>query len=610
MFNAAHPSAVDAVLNIAQRRCEDLGVHVEWDRYAETAYTDGHTITLPTPAQPITQDVLDLLYGQIIHECGHHLRPEVFKISKKAKPPMHVQHLYNIVEDEGMERERALAWRGDAKALSNMNDLIMRELGEVWKEKANMSESNGQDPSPLACLGLNQLARLSWNTTTDVACRSYIANLPTHARKLFDELVSEGWVDKLRATKTPLDTWNLTIDLAKRLYPDNDQEEYEQIREAGNGYDDRSIPQRDDSGSSFEDTQSNADKEQQEANCGNGASELSEGDPNGVLEDGDGLTVGWEDCVVSNHNQWERGEKGEAGRLGITWKGRTKGGAALAPTNLINVVDLSKSKADPDRRWTGWRCYLPTDEHSKQFANKIRRYIQSQARSQVRKDREWGNIDRSNLYRLGMPAVDGGNWNKKVFYDQRKHTMKDTAIHVLVDWSGSMIGRKMNFAADAAQRLVWCFDKVLNVPVQLAAFSNARSFCDIGLIKPFAAKNIQPEEIAKRFAIFYGYTSGNNDGDSVNWAYHQLLKRKESRKILIVMSDGAPAGSWNGHSDDALLLATKAIQADPRVELYGLGICDDSVSRYYKNYKVVQDVHDISPALFNLIKEGDSNGKV
>ena len=315
---------------------------------------------------------------------------------------------------------------------------------------------------------------------------------------------------------------------------------------------------------------------------------------------------------MSEHSEWSADNKG--GPLGITWNGRVKkGGAALAPTNLINVIDLSKSTRSTEHG--GWynnsssKNYMPTDAQSRAFANKIRRYIQAQARSVVRKDREHGKIDRGNLYRLAMPAVDGGEWNKKIFYDQRKHTMKDTAIFVLVDWSGSMMGSKMEYAADAAQRLIWCFDRVLNVPVACAAFTNRVSLCDIGYVKKFGRRGITAEEIADNFAKFYWYTSGNNDADAVNWAYNELLKRKESRKLLIVLSDGAPAEAWKGSADDALRMATEMVEKDKRVELYGLGIMDRSVERYYTNWQVVNDVHDISPALFNLIKDGDKNGR-
>lgn len=604
MNKIAHPCDVDHVLNICQARCEDLNVRVEWDYTGTYCHTNGSTIMLPMVSQPITVEQLDTLYGQVIHETGHHLRADAFKILKAAKPPAHLCSLFNIVEDDGMERERALAWRGDRKALSVMNDLMITEITDKWTASADLE---GSDPAPLACLAMNQLSRLEWDVVSDVAATRYISKLPDKAKDLLAELESEGWVTKLRATKTPQDTWDLAVDLAKRLYPEEDQDEYEEIREAGHSMEGC----RDDSDSSFEDAQSKLGENQGDhADDGPSAAGDGEGDAEdeSKVSTNEGRTVGWEHCVLSEHNEWEKDRVG--GELGITWEGRlSTRGAALAPTKLINVIDLSKSKAKTDQGYS-WRSsspanYMPNDEHSRAFANKIRRYIQSQARSTVNKDKEYGKIDRSNLYRLGLPPIDGGNWNKKVFYEQKKHTMKDTAIFVLVDWSGSMLGNKMKYAADAAQRLVWCFDRVLNVPVALAAFTDRMSFCDIGYVKPYNTRGLPAAEIAERFAKFYWYTSGNNDADAVNWAYHEILKRRESRKILIVMSDGAPAGSWKGHADDSLKLATKTVEADKRVELYGLGICDSSVKRYYTNTQVVHDVHDISPALFKLISEGD-----
>jgi len=185
--------------------------------------------------------------------------------------------------------------------------------------------------------------------------------------------------------------------------------------------------------------------------------------------------------------------------------------------------------------------------------------------------------------------------------------MKDTAIFVLTDWSGSMSGYKMSQAADAAQRLVHTFDRVLNVPVALAAFSNKRSECDIGYIKKFTARGTPAEEIARRFADFYRWCSANNDADAVNWAYHELLKRKESRKMLIVLSDGCPAGSYGSSSGyDNLKYVTNYIESAGRVELYGIGINSSAVETYYTNVKVLEDAHDINDTLFNIIKDGDN----
>jgi hypothetical protein len=85
--------------------------------------TNGERIILPRIRQPVTKEALDNLYGYVIHECGHHSRPEAFDIINAAKPPDAVCAIYNILEDDGMEREVAQMYGGDAKALGEHNAL-------------------------------------------------------------------------------------------------------------------------------------------------------------------------------------------------------------------------------------------------------------------------------------------------------------------------------------------------------------------------------------------------------------------------------------------------------------------------------------------------------
>ena len=588
---------VNHVLSVCQRRCADHGISVRFDSKADTAYTDGTNIVLPIPCHPIDKDALDTLYGMVIHETGHHLRPEAFNILNAARPPTHLSCLFNITEDDGMERERALAWKGDRVALAHMNALLIEEIAVKWAEHFNQPVLAGtpkQDPAPVAAMTLGQLSRLQWDDESGTYIKKLLAMLPTEVSKLVTELEDEGWVRRFRATATPAQTWDLAVDLAKRLYPNNKEEEYEEIREAGHkGADTRNGTPRDTTSDTMGDAQ--------------GKPEASKDKDGAKASDSDGETISWKDCVVSEHKHNEKGNE-EPGNLGITWKGRVKrGGVAIMPPNKVNVVDMSTFQQG-NQNPRDWRSYMPKNEQTRSFATRIRRYIQARARSVVERDRLHGKLDRSSIVKLALPPIDGGEYNKKIFYTQRKHTMKDTAIFVLVDWSGSMNGHKMVYAADAAQRLVHTFDRVLNVPVALAAFSNKRSICDVGYIKPWNTRGMTEEEIAKRFGRFREYTSGNDDADAVNWAWHQILKRKEKRKILIVLSDGAPAGAWKGHAADALELVTKSVEKDGRVELYGVGICSNAVEDYYTNWKYLKDPSQINETLFNLIKEGD-NGK-
>jgi len=595
MVKPAGVLEVDHVLNVCQRRSNDLGVTVRFDKRAATASTDGKNITLPPVGHPITQSQLDRLYGFVIHECGHHLRPEAFDVLNTARPPPHLAAIYNIIEDDGMERERATEWAGDCKALSIANADIVRQVGDNWKGK----EEGDFESEALATMLIQQLSRLEWDEYSQGAVSSLIRNMPSKAIELMDELRSEGWVEKYRTTNTALDTWDVAVDLAKRLYPDNDQEMYEDMRAAGKaGAAEGGSEHRDDSKDS---------EGMHDGRDGDGAAAapaVASDTPDDSSE-----VVSWRDCVFSDH---EDKAGGAPSGVAIDWEGYMGSNAHVMPTDLINVVDLSRPEREISSEANGWgpgpdlTTYLPTDAHSKQFANRVRRYIQALARSTVDREKYHGKIDKSAIVRLALPPIDGGEYNKRIFYDQRKHTMKDTAIFVLTDWSGSMNGEKMKYAADASQRLVYTFDRILNVPVALALFSDSASDCDIGYVKPYNTRGMSATEIASRFSKFYYHSCGNNDSDAVHWAYQQIKRRKEARKILIVISDGAPTDSWKGHAHSNLKYVTKAIEQDGGVELYGVGVLSDCVRHYYTNYKVLHNVHQINDTQFNVIKEGDN----
>ena len=573
---------IERIHSVVHRRCKDNGVTVTFDPGANTASTNGKHITIPALKHPVTQDALDTLYGYVIHECGHHSRPEAFKILNNAQPPEHVCALFNIAEDDGMEREVASKWRGDKAALSNMNNIITQSVTESWKNPLAQADA-AQQPEPLASMLLGQMSRQIWDDISGPNIERMIKIMPEKVTDLLTDLIDEGWVDRFRGTTSPHEAWDVAIDLAKRLYPGSDPA-YEKCRAYGHGTE-RHDPKKD----KWKDKKGTKE----------------EGDP-----DAEGKVISWKDVVLSEHNEWQE-RAGVPGNMGIDWKGMINvntHGAGLMPLNMVNVVDMSKSNCSTDSRRGGWEQYLPKNDEARAFANRVRRYLQAQTRTRVRRHRYHGRLDPASIVKLALPPIDGGEWNKKIFYEQDKGQNRDTAIFVLTDWSGSMNGHKMRDAADASQRLVYVMDRVLHIPVALATFSNGRSKCDVGYIKPFGHRGITQEEIAKRFAKFHWYTSANNDADAVNWAYHQLRKRNERRKLLIVLSDGCPAGSWTGRSGDNLKYICRHIEAEGKIELYGVGIRSDAVASYYTNHKILTDSDQINATLFNLIKEGDHSG--
>lgn len=597
---------VDRVINVLQRRCDSLGVTLKWSSVATTAYTDGTNITIPAIKHPVTKDAMDKLYGFVVHESGHHSRPDAFKILQAAKPKGALAALYNITEDDGMERDVAGRYPGDAKALGVGNNVIIRECAESWKEKVDSypADITEQDMAPVAVCGLGQLSRIEWDGYSNGGRSAFMNTMHPKAAKLLDDLVTEGWVGKFKATKDEHDTWDVACDLYKRLFPNADENQVEKLRTKGH-----SMQSNDGEGDS-----ENGDGAQVvSGDEGEQSEDGAKGDEEGTgLPEDEGKVISWKDAVLSEHNEWKQKEDGaQPGNVGIDWTDYKKGNVQLMPPEMINVMDCRTKQFTPEQglKWGRYdgtpESFLSDNAQARQFANQIRRYIQAQGRVRVETEKYHGRLDKRSLVKLALPPIDGGEYNKRLFYDMIPGKALNTCIHVLTDWSGSMQGKKMEYAADASGRLVHTFDRVLRVPVQLAAFTNGRTRCDIGLIKAFNDRSVSPMDIATAFSRFYKFSSANNDADSVMWAYRQLKKRKEQRKILIVLSDGCPAGSWGrGSSSSNLKFVTDFIQKEREIELYGVGICSNAVETYYENNKVLHGPEAINNTLFEIIKQG------
>jgi len=620
---------VNNLTSVLQRRCNSMGITLEWSQTKHIAMTDGQRIILPAIHQPVTQEALDNLYGYVIHECGHHSRAEAFTILNAAKPPQALCAMYNIVEDDAMERDVARAYAGDAKALGQHNARTIKKIGETWKETIDTwpDDITEQDMAPVAVTALSQLSRMSWDSYSNVSRHIFMNNLHPVAKKLTDDLVSEGWVDKMEQVGDEHDTWDLAVDLVKRLYPDADEEQLEECRQKGHDG-----PSEEGEGEEGEGQKGEGDGQgdgEAQGKGDNGEGNDGEGTGEGDATEGDGLTDGegklpgegkvihWKEAVNSQHDEWQAKDfNAPAGNIGIDWTDYKTGKVALMPQKLINVVDCTKKSSEPIEDHKYYRscgipeAFMPDNKESRAFANQIRRYVQAQARVRFERDKYHGRLDKGSIVKLVLPPIDGGEYNKRLFYQMHKAEAQDTCIMVLTDWSGSMQGQKMVHAADASGRLVQVFDRILRMPVQLAAFTNGRSRCDIGLIKKFDDRSVSPLDIASGFSKFYKYSSANNDADAVMWAYNQIRNRKENRKILMVLSDGCPAGTWmRGCGSSNLSYVTNHIQKEGKVELYGVGICSDAVETYYENVQVLEDETQINRALFEIIKGGVKNAR-
>jgi cobalamin biosynthesis protein CobT len=238
------------------------------------------------------------------------------------------------------------------------------------------------------------------------------------------------------------------------------------------------------------------------------------------------------------------------------------------------------------------------------FAQQVRRLIQIRAKSQTQYGVKKGKLDQSRLSRICFNAP---GFNERVFKNKIDNKTLDASITVLVDMSGSMGGDKV-LNALASTLLVNEVCSTLNIPLEILGFTDGSS--GFGEPKPlmfiykgFNDLRTNEDSLKEYFALSSNFMVGNPDGENILWAYDRLNKRKEKKKLLIVMSDGCPAASKSSSGlEEFTEKVVKEIEASKSVDIYGLGLCSDAVQYYYKAHSVVKEPQEIPSKLIELIE--------
>jgi len=257
------------------------------------------------------------------------------------------------------------------------------------------------------------------------------------------------------------------------------------------------------------------------------------------------------------------------------------------------------------------------------LANRLQRKLMAQQNRSWSFDLEEGVLDASRLTRV---VVDP---SAPLSFKQEKDTeFRDTVVTLLLDNSGSMRGRPIMVAAICADILARTLERV-GVKVEILGFTtrawkggqsreawvragkpaNPGRLNDLRHIIYKAADN--PWRRAHRnlgLMMREGLLKENIDGEALQWAYSRLAGRPEQRKILMVISDGAPVDDStlsvnSGHYlENHLRKVIAEIEGNHRVELVAIGIGHD-VTRYYKRALTLIDVEQLAGGLMDKLTE-------
>ena len=283
--------------------------------------------------------------------------------------------------------------------------------------------------------------------------------------------------------------------------------------------------------------------------------------------------------------------------------------------NLENADEANKLRKTLDQQLIGFQDVIT------KLANKLQRQLLAKQNRAWEFDLEEGLLDSSKLPRIIMDP-----YNSLSFKKEKDLDFKDTVVTLLIDNSGSMRGRPITIAAICADILSRTLERC-SVKVEILGFTTKN--WKGGQSRELWNKNNKPKTPGRlndlRHIIYKGADTHwrqakdnlglmlkegllkeNIDGEAITWAFNRIKKRKEERKILMVISDGAPVddSTLSVNSGDFLekhlKKMVKFIEDKSEIEILAIGIGHD-VSRYYKRAIKITDVNELGDVMISQL---------
>ena len=285
--------------------------------------------------------------------------------------------------------------------------------------------------------------------------------------------------------------------------------------------------------------------------------------------------------------------------------------------NLENFEEASKLRKTLDQQLLGFQDIVT------KLANKLQRQLLAKQNRSWDFDLEEGLLDSSKLPRIIIDPL-----NSLSFKKEKDLEFKDTVVSLLIDNSGSMRGRPITIAAICADILSRTLERC-SVKVEILGFTTKN--WKGGQSRDYwnkKGKPIAPGRLNDLRHIIYkgadthwrlsknnlglmlkeGLLKENIDGEAISWAYNRIKRRKEERKILMVISDGAPVddSTLSVNSGDFLekhlKKIVKFIEEKSDIEILAIGIGHD-VSRYYSRAIKITDVNELGDVMISELSD-------
>ena len=581
----------------------DADVHVVFE--GDKAMTDKDVIILPAidPMAEIDPAAAAIARGFVDHEAAHKRHTNFDVIAKMSKKYGEMgQHILNGIEDVRIAKKTFDEYVGAKDNINATARAVDERLLKGW-EDGSFKERPAQDFLPLAIawsgyekMGLGHAAKCLANVDEEVA---------ELARKIADQ------IDACESTE---DAYEVAEWACKQIKLAEQEEEEEGEKEEGEG-----------EGEGDADSKRvwNYDEFQPigDADASGAVSEVLKGVTGGKHKPYRGCYE--QDNMIDRHT----------------------------PGTTFSTMHHQRAFKRAEADWSSRFMKITTQGG---YVHAVKRRLEALLFAET--ERGWnpaqmaGRIDSKRLTQATLGS-------ETVFKTRRGLPDIDTAVSVLVDMSGSMSGDKIELAADVATLLSEALHKT-GCAFEVAGFHNVGHFFNRNKKLPPGFRGVDWDEVLKayhatghgggritkdevEFAFLCGHAKisdwsmyvnrnqpmdyvtfkswderlsdarssiqtirqlagGNNsDGDGLLEQYRRLNKRREKRKVMMVLSDGEPACGHNEASH--LRRVTRMIQDERKVELVGIGIMDESVTHFYEKHAVCKRLSDLSTTVMDQL---------
>lgn len=512
----------------------------------DNAFTNGNIIQLPSLPLDCDDTLLGLVRGLIDHESAH-IRDTDFEALRAANLTPLEKHLWNTIEDWRVENVLAAVYPG---CCENFQWLIKHFF--LPKTKRRKRKEQTPDPAMLILEWLLITVR-SWDVAELNEERDYLrASAEIHYPGLTHEI--EPYLRLIpKNCSSTLDAFGFACEIANII------RKYARLMEQ--------------------------QQNQQQSQAGQGDPNASSGGPADPSDQPEGQTDPAQ-ALQSLQNILSAGANGGIfpGDMGDKLKEAIADACGQSGEHLQVAVVTGKH--------TGQLAQDDLD-NSRQSTTALRTRLQALMQSTRSVRSHSGYVGALNIHKLHSLAAG----NAKVFLRKGERVGVNTAVHILIDSSGSMNAKEMQLASQACFAVASALQAIKGISVGVTTFPGERGVYEgtqrehWQTVTPILRHN---EKMHTRFAMS---GAGNTPLDSALWwTMQQLHPMPEPRKMILIITDGQPDNSQ---------LAKTAINEAVKLgqEVYGIGIANASILSLLPNTSaVINNISELAPSMFGMLQ--------